>query len=70
MCILQEQGLYNLRKVVIEHKGNDLAPLEKLRKALSIIVQVLDAVAALEEEGILHRDIKPENVRAHLVFDK
>ena len=31
-------------------------------EALSIIVQIANAIAYLEKEAILHRDIKPENI--------
>jgi tetratricopeptide (TPR) repeat protein len=39
----------------------DKGPLDQ-RRALSIIRQLLDALTAAHELGVVHRDIKPENV--------
>lgn len=66
-CILQEQGLYNFRKVIIKlnDESSKLTPMEKLYRRLTILVQLLSAVDAMEDAGILHRDIKPENVRTN-----
>src|SRR5215510_12124087 len=39
----------------------DRAPLE-LRQVLEVTIQMVSALAAAHEAGILHRDIKPENL--------
>lgn len=49
-------GRHTLRDVV-----RDEAPLPPTR-ALSILEEVLKAIAAAHEAGIVHRDVKPENV--------
>ena len=50
------EGRHTLRDVI-----RDQAPLAPSR-ALSILEQILRALAAAHESGIVHRDIKPENV--------
>lgn len=65
MCILQEKGLYSLRKIVKElnHTSSDGSALvEKLLTACSVLNHVLSALEKLEEAKVLHRDIKPENI--------
>lgn len=65
MCILQEKGLHNLRKIIVklnESSMEGLTPAEKLGKACSVLDHVLSALEELEEADILHRDIKPENI--------
>jgi beta-lactam-binding protein with PASTA domain/tRNA A-37 threonylcarbamoyl transferase component Bud32 len=50
------EGRHTLRDVI-----RDEAPLTPTR-ALSILEEILRALAAAHESGIIHRDIKPENV--------
>jgi eukaryotic-like serine/threonine-protein kinase len=50
------EGRHTLRDVI-----RDQAPLTPTR-ALAILEEVLRALAAAHESGIIHRDIKPENV--------
>src|SRR5262249_9498115 len=50
------EGRHTLRDVVREQ-----APLSPVR-ALALLEEILRAIAAAHETGIIHRDIKPENV--------
>lgn len=50
------EGRHTLRDVI-----RDQAPLTPTR-ALAILEEILRALAAAHESGIIHRDIKPENV--------
>jgi serine/threonine-protein kinase len=50
------EGRHTLRDVIRDH-----APLTPTR-ALAILEEILRALAAAHESGIIHRDIKPENV--------
>ena len=49
-------GRHTLRDLI-----RDEAPLPP-RRALSLLEEVLKAIAAAHESGIIHRDVKPENV--------
>ncbi len=50
------EGRHTLRDVI-----RDQAPLPPIR-ALAILEEILRALSAAHESGIIHRDIKPENV--------
>ena len=49
-------GRHTLRDLI-----RDEAPLPP-RRALSLLEEILKAIAAAHESGIIHRDVKPENV--------
>ena len=59
-----DSGYMVLEYVPGETLGQRIArePLE-LKEALSIAQQVVEAVAAAHEKGVIHRDLKPDNVK-------
>jgi tetratricopeptide (TPR) repeat protein/TolB-like protein len=54
--------------IVMEHiEGHDLRSMihdgaVPVRKALDVVTQITDGLAAAHERGIVHRDLKPENI--------
>ena len=44
-------------------------PLPSLRSSCEIIVQLLSALAAAHDAGVVHQDVKPGNVKLHRAYD-